>query len=120
MDKLLLVYVKVSIHAPLAERDPVMWGKTKRLVSFNPRAPCGARRLLLIINSHNFIVSIHAPLAERDHKPDVFADEGIFVSIHAPLAERDYAQVAEKRRYSSFNPRAPCGARPRYGETTAD
>ncbi len=34
----------VSIHAPRAGRDPPILTPRRRTISFNPRAPCGARR----------------------------------------------------------------------------
>ena len=36
-----------------------------------------------------------------------------FVSIHAPHAGRDFDYVKDSLQGCSFNPRAPCGARPR-------
>ena len=56
---------------------------------FNPRAPCGARRLLQCTPSLTLTVSIHAPRAGRDCVPH-----------------------ADSPAQSRFNPRAPCGARP--------
>ena len=40
----LLLHRKVSIHAPRAGRDAVHATASFRALSFNPRAPCGARR----------------------------------------------------------------------------
>ena len=57
-------------------------------------------------------ISIHAPLAGRDgggsngpHKKKI--------SIHAPLAGRDGREQRHDPQVAHFNPRAPCGARPR-------
>ena len=36
------------------------------------------------------------------------------VSIHAPHAGRDSATTSQVPKHSCFNPRAPCGARPRF------
>jgi len=59
-------------------------------ISFNPRAPCGAR----------------LGLGPNDHFRDA-------VSTHAPRAGRDRRSWARPSRPGrSFNPRAPCGARP--------
>ena len=33
---------------------------------FNPRAPCGARRVLILLRLSAKIISTHAPLAGRD------------------------------------------------------
>ena len=35
----------VSIHAPRAGRDTSRWQSASTRTSFNPRAPCGARRI---------------------------------------------------------------------------
>ena len=40
------------------------------------------------------------------------AEQAKVVSIHAPRAGRDRISTAAARRRRSFNPRAPCGARP--------
>ena len=56
--------------------------------SFNPRAPCGARR------------DRYGRL--REHRE---------VSIHAPRAGRDWKDSRCRKSLHSFNPRAPCGAR---------
>ena len=102
-------------------------------MDFNPRAPCGARRLEPEDIHRALNISIHAPLAGRDYDMDG-NDQPIEISIHAPLAGRDdyglpgicrgaisiHAPLAgrdEYKRFSKaaglhFNPRAPCGARP--------
>ena len=125
--------LSVSIHAPHAGRDdgyiPVYelrWG-------FNPRAPCGARPHWTI-GAHAFgefqstrpmrgatyvafplidedDVSIHAPHAGRDSAASRATDYWT-VSIHAPHAGRDSGSLQRSMRSGSFNPRAPCGARP--------
>ncbi|EFR41020.1 hypothetical protein HMPREF9162_2206 [Selenomonas sp. oral taxon 137 str. F0430] len=41
----------------------------------------------------------------------IYASGG--VSIHAPRAGRDFYSLADIMDIASFNPRAPCGARPR-------
>ena len=100
---------------------------------FNPRAPCGARRMGTYLSTssdgfqstrpmrgatclcgryrHYADVSIHAPHAGRDQAAtlsDLFGK----VSIHAPHAGRDDRIALAAGRCGSFNPRAPCGARP--------
>ena len=125
--------------------------------SFNPRAPCGARLRLrgfssilvgfqstrpmrgatstTLPKSTIRTVSIHAPHAGRDtiangvhllmdvsiHAPHAGRDRPVLeffvildlVSIHAPHAGRDKARSAACFFGTRFNPRAPCGARPR-------
>ena len=58
---------KISTHAPLAGRDrrfPRSW--TMRSKNFNPRAPCGARLVLVPLQGSTQSISTHAPLAGRD------------------------------------------------------
>ena len=102
---------QISIHAPRVGRDgdlsqqgqdqllfqstrPV-WGATspqpgyaRRTSYFNPRAPCGARRL-----------AVYEAMAAQE------------ISIHALRVGRDETSYASRCSTSNFNPRAPCGAR---------
>ena len=125
---------RISIRAPRAGRDQAaatkkgfmsefqstrpVWGATRspmwRSCSsryFNPRAPCGARRVPrpACLCSHQ--ISIHAPRVGRD-------DAGLkkertikMISIHAPRVGRDDLLCQSSGALSYFNPRAPCGAR---------
>jgi len=77
----------VSIHVPLAEHDIANPLDDRQTLSFNSRAPRGARP-----NANRFFapvkVSIHVPLAEHDALLRASpALDG--VSIHVPLAEHD-------------------------------
>ncbi len=123
----------VSIHTPHAERDPKILCPIRNLCSFNPHAPCGARLSIKFIavlfscfNPHAPcgarlykackkaglpIVSIHTPHAERDIAASRKA-LNINVSIHTPHAERDDGVITPMADFDSFNPHAPCGARP--------
>ena len=73
----------------------------------------GATELLGVVTGVHRI-SIHAPLAGRDvisgYIPTVSC-----ISIHAPLAGRDGITRCGMGTPTDFNPRAPCGARPRPG-----
>ena len=77
----------VSIHAPRVGRDKRFWS-----------AFALAR------------VSIHAPRVGRDPRDAALALHDI-VSIHAPRVGRDRGFSAPRSSSTSFNPRAPCGAR---------
>ena len=104
-----------------------------KALDFNPRAPCGARRLPQ--TKHRVLgqfqptrplrgatvsrfcscvylpISTHAPLAGRDYRSEVLSMY-IGISTHAPLAGRDRWGSDPRHTGSHFNPRAPCGARP--------
>ena len=57
-----------------------------------------------------YSVSIHVPLAEHDMRLD-YDPQVCIVSIHVPLAEHDADYQTAARPGSSFNSRAPRGAR---------
>ena len=103
----------ISTHAPLAGRDDqngLFLPRDKEY--FNPRAPCGARRVPHVGKSGNVLISTHAPLAGRDARrdqdkvqqqtfqptrplrgattalPEIITT--IVISTHAPLAGRDH------------------------------
>ena len=60
-------------------------------------------------------ISIHAPLAGCDPAPAVpFLLS--WISIHAPLAGCDYGHTLVNEGRVNFNPRTPCGVRPRGWE----
>ena len=102
----------ISTHAPLAGRD--YYEKVRKEVSryFNPRAPCGARLLVVSIGikvfkfqptrplrgatriaqpcrSGRVHISTHAPLAGRDLWGCAPFGLAYYISTHAPLAGRD-------------------------------
>ena len=79
---------KISIHAPRVGGDAHAGAKYLEEVDFNPRPPCGGRR----IN--------HAALP---------ATRGI--SIHAPRVGGDYFEEVRTVQEEDFNPRPPCGGR---------
>ena len=57
---------KISIHAPHAGSDGGYQHRETKLGDFNPRSPCGERRLTLGRNSQLQMISIHAPHAGSD------------------------------------------------------
>ena len=129
----LLPFRVISIHALLAESD--LWSSIFRtsvclfqstlslrratfrcggnlivITDFNPRSPCGERRLIRSLTSPVSSISIHALLAESDAPWRPWsASQGI--SIHALLAESDKPTGGDVRDRSDFNPRSPCGER---------
>ena len=122
----------ISIHAPRAGRDERAAQCCRSPRYFNPRAPCGARRVdcLTYIQHQNF--NPRAPCgarlcdyldAEADYKfqstRPVRGATGLkrsdfanyHISIHAPRAGRDNRRWTRTAILPYFNPRAPCGAR---------
>ena len=88
----LIKTAKISIHAPLAGCDKTHPPCAKACRYFNPRTPCGVRRVVL----RNTITKID-------------------ISIHAPLAGCDPCSGISFRAAHDFNPRTPCGVRLRVG-----
>ena len=59
----------ISIHAPRAGSDPTALATPfDRLVHFNPRSPCGERRVRVVGGKPVFYISIHAPRAGSDRR----------------------------------------------------
>ena len=85
----LVVQPIISIHAPRVGRD-IFSGMTtvKKLDNFNPRAPCGARRLTTAT-----------------------ANEISTFQSTRPVWGATLDGAAGKSGGANFNPRAPCGAR---------
>ena len=81
---------------------------------FNPRAPCGARRLAFAIPEGYHMFQSTRPVWGATRR---FAERSIalVVSIHAPRVGRDAGACYHTNRGACFNPRAPCGARQERG-----
>ncbi len=126
--------IEVSIHAPRVGRDTSGVGTHAAQSSFNPRAPCGARPVGAFQLVLDVDVSIHAPRVGRDvtgatgQRPTVAfqstrpvwgATSNISPNVVAvmfqstrPVWGATCCRPHGQPRLTSFNPRAPCGARP--------
>ena len=82
----------ISIHAPLAGCDYSVGFRLKFLPNFNPRTPCGVRRI------HNQLCT------EKD-----------YFNPRTPCGVRLCCRYA-KPVQEYFNPRTPCGVRPSMGD----
>ena len=106
----------VSIHAPRVGRDlfPDFFELYDQ--AFQSTRPVWGATVNLFQTIGLFVVSIHAPRVGRDQSGslDVFWRD---VSIHAPRVGRDFPNTPPFPSEASFNPRAPCGARPVPTET---
>ncbi len=89
-EALLNAQERVSIHAPRAGRDKFYGVGIYRGKSFNPRAPCGARR-----NNNDRQDNAEAFQSTRPVRGATLWNAGtwqrLHVSIHAPRAGRDVA-----------------------------
>ena len=83
---------------------------SQQVLHFNPRPPCGGRPEILAQEIARFKISIHVPRVEDDaHFP-----AGLilfFISIHVPRVEDDARCLSCATRGGYFNPRPPCGGR---------
>ena len=102
----------VSIHALRVGRDGFSGAGCSSLESFNPRAPCGARLFPCYCGAATNRFQSTRPVrgATATLSSSIASAR---VSIHAPRAGRDALRSPVYSGRSRFNPRAPCGARPR-------
>ena len=78
---------------------------------FNPRSPCGERRVGVARLAHGLIISIHAPRAGSDRRPCGRARRSRYFNPRSPCGERRRASGRCCSRPGYFNPRSPCGER---------
>ena len=134
LSSFIIVYVKISIHALLAESDVRPTGDQPSTPDFYPRSPCGERLLQdsLSVQGRNFYP--RSPCGER-HPLKATKFNSFHISIHALLAESDlilhmarlmellFLSTLSLRRATlagpsgpaflyNFYPRSPCGERP--------
>ena len=83
----------ISIHPPLAGRDPAHQGSVARQdISIHP--PLAGRDANVVLTVTGYSISIHPPLAGRDYTTQLrYICE--VISIHPPLAGRD-SDLAQK------------------------
>ena len=126
-------YFPISTHAPLAGRDESRRFRYVRDRHFNPRAPCGARRLKDVFFRALYVfqptrplrgatrtvcscrvirnISTHAPLAGRDAWTVIQTGADWVFQPTRPLRGATAKAALRTQHVSDFNPRAPCGAR---------
>ena len=102
--------VHVSIHAPRVGRDEERSVRVSKRVSFNPRAPCGARRPHITRGGDDNAFQSTRPVWGATLRLPCWYLL-LSVSIHAPRVGRDTSSTSRTRCRRGFNPRAPCGAR---------
>ena len=104
--------ILVSIHAPRAGCDPWTSTTTTDTAGFNPRTPCGVRpQKVENIACYFKFQSTHPVRGATGGGREARVLEP--VSIHAPRAGCDGIRRPRLASPSSFNPRTPCGVRPR-------
>ena len=100
----------VSIHAPHAGRDRSRLRWNSIGLSFNPRAPCGARLTGLSFLRKQGSFNPRAPCGARLLSQTSMRQNVLFQSTR-PMRGATGPAVENFSGASCFNPRAPCGAR---------
>ena len=109
MNAALLIYRKISIHAPSRERRLVCFLLAVNQYSISIHAPSrerlsASRKILPCLS-----ISIHAPSRERLKRMIEFCWQHE-ISIHAPSRERRESRGESVNSVSDFNPRSLAGA----------
>ena len=100
----------ISIHVPRVEDDWVYNIDVPRRYNFNPRPPCGGRRM----------ITAHSPsLPKFQSTSPVWRTTFLIrstvkpkrISIHVPRVEDDFFNQVDCQTEKDFNPRPPCGGR---------
>ncbi len=88
----LQIVFHISIHALHVEGDCILVHLRELMRNFNPRPPCGGRRLVPESKIIQVMISIHALHVEGD-LVNSFPDVGRDISIHALHVEGDQPPV---------------------------
>ena len=101
----------ISTHAPRAGSDFYNFFYDSHPNYFNPRSPCGERRVQArkLQSVHDF--NPRSPCGERLEGTHKASGGNIYFNPRSPCGERQYAPVI-CRIVRYFNPRSPCGERP--------
>ena len=100
----------ISIHAPLAGCDYCPRPEKAGGGNFNPRTPCGVRRMLPQPLCNDALFQSTHPLRGATSFW-MSVEMSRMISIHAPLAGCDVGYKAQVVAHLNFNPRTPCGVR---------
>ena len=101
----------ISTHAPLAGRDINKMIRRFLPKDFNPRAPCGARRLRRADRALRRYFNPRAPCGAR-RRSGGLPRSVFYFNPRAPCGARLVVIQQCFHCLEDFNPRAPCGARP--------
>ena len=102
---------QVSIHAPHARGDCLMWDGAPVVAGFNPRPSCEGRLLRFWLANACNHVSIHAPHARGDRA--LCGGDGLGKGFNPrPSCEGRRAPRGLRGGGRGFNPRPSCEGRP--------
>ena len=103
----------ISIHAPRvgSDRNGLACGLSDR--NFNPRSPCGERPSFfsssILFRIFQSTLPVWGATAKRGRLAGFLR-----ISIHAPRVGSDGCWQCRQAGFGYFNPRSPCGERPRF------
>ena len=102
-------YHNISIHAPRVGSDSTVSSTLTHSPDFNPRSPCGERRLY-VLHPRSCRISIHAPRVGSDGRMYKISILQANFNPRSPCGERRWGS-SRAAQASDFNPRSPCGER---------
>ena len=97
----------ISTHAPRAGSDTASNAPVNRHADFNPRSPCGERRIWLAPKADCISISTHAPRAGSDIIVITQCICPLLISTHAPRAGSDAANPLHSMTAEIFQPTLP-------------
>ena len=104
----------ISIHALLAESDPLLAYCQEHIKNFYPRSPCGERRFSLPNLSNMEVIFLSTLSLRRATFPIVPAELITLVFLSTlSLRRATRACAIACMVFNDFYPRSPCGERPR-------
>ena len=106
------VHGSISIHAPRAGSDLFQRMEKGSYLYFNPRSPCGERHSVLQTLLTTALFQSTLPVRGATLLLTVEVQKNS-ISIHAPRAGSDVSCYAVLFNRIDFNPRSPCGERPK-------
>ena len=106
--------LSISIHAPRVGSDVLDLSSSHTTSLFQSTLPVWGATWCWLLQWPYPLISIHAPRVGSDHKQRVGEVLIPKISIHAPRVGSDPADCGAYKQDNHFNPRSPCGERPRW------
>ena len=103
----------ISIHAPRVGRDELDLDTVIGVEHFNPRAPCGARLCISTTQKQSEKFQSTRPVWGATTGKDGFDEHSPSFQSTRPVWGATRDRPLKRHTGGDFNPRAPCGARPR-------
>ena len=102
-----LVSSRISTHAPLAGRDPGVFGNTSNLKTFQPTRPLRGATNIVDVLSNQVDISTHAPLAGRDNFHFSFTPFLLKFQPTRPLRGATDTRDGNEHKDKEFQPTRP-------------